>query len=319
MSLEPQSQAVINALNGSGSAAVQPVRADRSAAETALVARSAPAGSDALRWQARKKRSPHPTERFAYACCGRARVRAGEAMPAVIYFHGGGFFAGGIDETDELARTIAKRTDSIVVNVDYHLAPEARFPVAVNDAYAALCWVASHPDIDPNRIVLAGESAGGNLTIVTCLMARERGGPRIRFQVPIYPSLDLRRAAAVRIAIEMGRRRIRSEQRRHRVDARPLSRQTATKATTGAPHRSSRSLMRVCPPHSSSRRTTIRWSTKASCTRIDCRPTVSMRSTRASPERFTASSDTRSLLDVGSRALNLICDRIKQAVSTLSR
>src|SRR6185369_16293079 len=99
--------------------------------------------------------------------------------------HGGGFFAGGIDETDELARTIAKRTDSVVVNVDYRLAPEATFPVAVNDAFAALCWVASQPDIDPNRISLVGESAGGNLAIVTCLMARGRGGPRIRFQVPI--------------------------------------------------------------------------------------------------------------------------------------
>ena len=66
-------------------------------------------------------------------------VRAGEAMPAVIYFHGGGFFAGGIDETDELARTIAKRTDSIVVNVDYHLAPEARFPVAVKRLRTRRC------------------------------------------------------------------------------------------------------------------------------------------------------------------------------------
>ena len=132
-------------------------------------------------------------------------------MPAVIYFHGGGFFAGGIDETDELARTIAKRADTIVVNVDYHLAPGTRFPVAVNDAYATLCWVASLPDVDPNRIVLAGDSAGGNLTIVTCLMARERGGPRIRFQVPIYPSLDLRARPQYAIAIAMGRRRFRSE------------------------------------------------------------------------------------------------------------
>lgn len=63
-------------------------------------------------------------------------------MPAVIYFHGGGFFAGGLDETDELVRKIAKQADVVVVNVDYHLSPEAKFPVAVNDAYATLCWVA---------------------------------------------------------------------------------------------------------------------------------------------------------------------------------
>ena len=72
---------------------------------------------------------------------------------------------------------------------------KAKFPVAVNDAYAALCWVAANASrlgIDAQRIVVAGDSAGGNLTVVTCLMARERGGPSIRFQVPIYPSLDMR-------------------------------------------------------------------------------------------------------------------------------
>jgi acetyl esterase len=124
------------------------------------------------------------------------RPRASQdSMPVVIYFHGGGFFAGGIDETDELARKIAKRVDAVVVNVDYHLSPEAKFPVAVSDAYAALCWVAENATrlgIDPQRIVLAGDSAGGNLVIVTCLQARERGGPAVLLQVAIYPSLDMR-------------------------------------------------------------------------------------------------------------------------------
>jgi acetyl esterase len=116
-------------------------------------------------------------------------------MGAVIYFHGGGFFAGGLDETDLLVRQIAKQADVVVFNVEYHLSPEAKFPVAVHDAFAALEWVASQAsrfDIDPARLVLAGDSAGGNLAIVTALQARDRGGPAVAMQVVIYPSLDLR-------------------------------------------------------------------------------------------------------------------------------
>ena len=116
-------------------------------------------------------------------------------MPAVIYLHGGGFFAGGLDETDPIVRQIAKQSDVIVFNVDYHLSPEAKFPVAVNDAYAALCWVADNAArfrIDPTRLIIGGDSAGGMLTIVTCLRARDEGGPAIRYQVTIYPSVDSR-------------------------------------------------------------------------------------------------------------------------------
>lgn len=187
MNLEPQSQAVIDALNGSG---VLPFSqfAPLDVRKKILSLRVSRAPDPTLAMASSEESIVTPDGTFRVRVLRPRAPRTGETMPAVIYFHGGGFFAG----TDELARTIAKRTDSVVVNVDYHLAPEARFPVAVNDAYAALCWVASQPDIDPNRIVLAGDSAGGNLTIVTCLVASERGGPRIRFQVPIYPSLDLR-------------------------------------------------------------------------------------------------------------------------------
>lgn len=83
----------------------------------------------------------------------------------------------------------------MVFNVEYHLSPESRFPVAVNDAYAALEWVAAQASrfgVDPGRLVLAGDSAGGNLVIVTSLQARDRAGPAVAMQVAIYPSLDLR-------------------------------------------------------------------------------------------------------------------------------
>ena len=122
-------------------------------------------------------------------------LKSDELMPAVLYFHGGGFFAGGLDETDPIVRQIAKQSDVVVFNVEYHLSPEAKFPTAVNDAYAALCWVADNAPrfhVDPHRLIIAGDSAGGMLTIVTCLRARDEGGPAIRYQVTLYPSVDSR-------------------------------------------------------------------------------------------------------------------------------
>lgn len=194
MALEPQSQAMVDALNGSG---VLPFRqGDPIAVRERILSLRVPKPT------ASELEMASVTEETVTTADGSFRVRvltprqASEALPVVLYFHGGGFFAGGLDETDELARKIAKRSDAIVVNVDYRLSSEVKFPVAVNDAYAALLWVAEHAErlgVDSDRIVLAGDSAGGNLTIVTCLQARERGGPRIAFQVPIYPSLDMRR------------------------------------------------------------------------------------------------------------------------------
>jgi acetyl esterase len=194
--LDPQSQAVLSALNASG---VLPFRQLDHVATRVRLLSLRPA-----RPAAPTRQMASVTEETITTADGPFRVRiltprlagAGEALAAVIYFHGGGFFAGGLDETDELARRIAKQADVVVVNVDYRLSPEARFPVAVNDAYAALCWVAEHAarlGVDPARVALAGDSSGGNLTIVTCLMARERGGPAVCFQAPIYPSLDYRR------------------------------------------------------------------------------------------------------------------------------
>lgn len=122
---------------------------------------------------------------------------AGQARPVMVFFHGGGFVLGDLDSHDGLARSLALATECIVVSVDYPLSPEHKYPAARNAAYAATTWVAKHAEEiggDPTRLVVAGDSAGGNLAAVVALMARDSSGPEIAFQLLIYPDLDFRRS-----------------------------------------------------------------------------------------------------------------------------
>lgn len=126
------------------------------------------------------------------------RPAIGGAAPALIYFHGGGWVLGDLDSHDHVCRAIANAVPCAVVSVDYRLAPEAKFPAAVHDSYAALEWVASNADelgIDSGRIAVGGDSAGGNLSAVISHMARDRGGPMPVYQVLIYPATDMRMVA----------------------------------------------------------------------------------------------------------------------------
>jgi acetyl esterase len=106
----------------------------------------------------------------------------------VVYYHGGGFVLGCLDEFDAVCQALAVASGARVVSVDYRLAPEHRFPAAVDDAFAALVGVAERHPGEP--IVVAGDSAGGNLAAVSALRAREAGGPEIALQVLVYPVVD---------------------------------------------------------------------------------------------------------------------------------
>lgn len=114
-------------------------------------------------------------------------------FPVLVYFHGGGFVLCNLDTHDGTCRSLANGAGVVVVSVDYRLAPEHRFPAAPEDCYAAVQWVAANSaEIggDAGRIAIGGDSAGGNLTAVTALMARDRGGPSLRFQLLVYPVTD---------------------------------------------------------------------------------------------------------------------------------
>ena len=115
-------------------------------------------------------------------------------LPALIYFHGGGWVVGDLDTHDILCRQLAEQAGVVVIAVDYRLAPEHPFPAAVDDCWSATTWIAANAlalGIDSARLSVGGDSAGGGLAAVMSLMAR-RGGPPLKLQILVYPVTDLR-------------------------------------------------------------------------------------------------------------------------------
>jgi acetyl esterase len=112
------------------------------------------------------------------------------AFPLLVYFHGGGWVCGNLDVHDALCRALTNAAGCITVSVNYRLAPEYKFPAAPEDCFAATCWIAENAGSfngDPTRIAVGGDSAGGNLAAVVTLMVRDRGGPKLMYQLMIYP------------------------------------------------------------------------------------------------------------------------------------
>lgn len=114
----------------------------------------------------------------------------------LIFYHGGGWVAGVLDERDATCRWLADEAKIVVANVDYRLAPEYRFPAAVVDAYDALKWLSQNAQkigVNQNKIAVSGDSAGGNLAAVVTILSRDLSGPDIAFQLLIYPAVDASR------------------------------------------------------------------------------------------------------------------------------
>ena len=143
--------------------------------------------------------APGPAGDLALRIYRGIDTQAGEKLPCLMFLHGGGWVIGDLESHDRLCRRIANRARICVVAVDYRLAPEHRFPAAVDDAVAAWQWLhenASALDIVADRIAIGGDSAGGNLAAVIALMGRDGSVAPAVFQALLYPVVDLTAASA---------------------------------------------------------------------------------------------------------------------------
>ena len=114
-------------------------------------------------------------------------------FPCLVYFHGGGWVIGDLEMVNAACRTLAARTNCVVVSVDYRLSPEHKYPAPFDDCFAATAWVADHGDqigVDGTRVAVGGDSAGGNLAAAVSLRARDEGGPALVMQLLVYPVTD---------------------------------------------------------------------------------------------------------------------------------
>jgi acetyl esterase len=188
MALDPQAQIVIGLVKQSGLPELWQLTPDQ-AREQYLLRVSKLAVREPIS-KSTDRLIPGPGSELPIRIYQPREVKPGELLPVLVWLHGGGFVIGNLDTHDSACRMLANRADCLVVAVDYRLAPEFKFPAAVEDSMAALRWVALHArEIggDPERIAVGGDSAGGNLAAVCALLARDEGYPRLAFQLLIYP------------------------------------------------------------------------------------------------------------------------------------
>lgn len=188
MPLDPQARALLDQLSESGRPPVESMSvAEARRAAWAYIDLQGPpeaVGAVAHRYL------PGPTADLPV----RIYTPAGAGpLPALVLFHGSGWVVANLDVADAPARALANRTGCVIVTVGYQKAPEHKFPIPCDDCYAATEWVAEHArelGIDPRRIGVAGDSAGGNLAAAVALRARDAGGPALAYQLLIYPATD---------------------------------------------------------------------------------------------------------------------------------
>src|SRR5439155_5823717 len=188
MPVDPQTQAVLDYLAASG---MPPMHAQTVAdARGAMLAMGAMGGEPEPVGNVEDREVPGPEGQISI----RIYTPQGKGpFPVLVFFHGGGWVIGNIESHDAICRSLTNAADCITVSVDYRLALEHKFPAAPEDCYAATQWVAANAATfngDTSRIAVGGDSAGGNLAAVVALMARDRGGPSLVYQLLIYPATD---------------------------------------------------------------------------------------------------------------------------------
>jgi acetyl esterase len=192
MPIHPQAQAVIDALAKLGlpaPQAVSPAQARLNFKQSRSVFLPAPEPvASAQDYTVAGPGGPIPVRLYR-----PMNSQAGTRLPALLYFHGGGWVLGDIETHDPLCRLLANRSECAVLSVDYRLGPEHKFPAAVDDAIAVTRFVAANGSawgLDGTRLAVGGDSAGGNLAAVIALTFRDAGGPPLRLQVMLYPATD---------------------------------------------------------------------------------------------------------------------------------
>src|SRR5579872_2737470 len=177
MSLDPQVQGVLDMMASAGGPPLKTMSPED--ARVMMTGMAALGGEPQAVGSVEDRLIPGPESQIPV----RIYTPKGEGpFPLLVYFHGGGWVLGNIDSHDAVCRALTNEADCITVSVDYRLAPEYKFPAAPEDCYAATRWAAENASSfngDATRIAIGGDSAGGNLTAVVALMARDRGGPKL--------------------------------------------------------------------------------------------------------------------------------------------
>lgn len=193
--LHPQAQALLRLIEEKGIPPTHTLTPEK-AREYYLVRRAVTQPDPPEVALARDLAAPGPAGEIPLRLYRPLGAAASQVLPVLVYYHGGGWVIGNRDSHDVLCRQLANGSGCAVVSVDYRMGPENRFPAAVDDAIAATRWVhanAAQLKLDPARLAVGGDSAGGNLAAVVALEARDRGGLPIVFQLLIYPATDQRR------------------------------------------------------------------------------------------------------------------------------
>jgi len=190
MPLDDDVQMLINMLSAPGAPSLTSLSVEEARANMRNLTSLRTSVEELPRVENRNLPGPHgdiPVRLFA------ASTESG--LPILVYFHGGGWVLGDLDTHDGTCRTLAKLIGGIVISVDYRLAPEHKFPVPLDDCYAAATWAVDNAASiggDPRRVAVGGDSAGGNLTACVALKARDEGKPRLVHQLLVYPVTDAR-------------------------------------------------------------------------------------------------------------------------------